>query len=92
MIVPISRGLTWAAIDSVRHVGNIGAHMEKDVNLMIDVDSEEAGLLVGLIETLFTEWYIARHDRDERMKAIVKVATDKKAEKKTAQPKKTGTK
>jgi len=34
---------TWQAIDSVRHVGNIGAHMEKDVNLIIDVDPEEAG-------------------------------------------------
>lgn len=47
---------TWQAIDSVRHVGNIGAHMEKDVNLIIDVDSEEAGLLIWLVETLFEEW------------------------------------
>jgi hypothetical protein len=23
---------TWAAIDSVRKIGNIGAHMEKDIN------------------------------------------------------------
>ncbi len=50
----------WDAIDSVRQVGNIGAHMEKDVNLIIDVDSEEAGLLIWLIETLFEEWYITR--------------------------------
>jgi hypothetical protein len=69
---------TWKAIDSVRQVGNIGAHMEKDVNSIIDVDEEEAGLLIWLIETLFKEWYIVKHDKEERMKAIVKLAEDKK--------------
>lgn len=71
--------VTWGAIDAVRHVGNIGAHMEKDVNLMIDVEPEEAGLLIELIETLFREWYMARHDRETRMQAIRKMADDKKA-------------
>lgn|GEM_PF-115102 len=73
---------TWDAIDSVRQVGNIGAHMEKDVNLIIDVDPDEARLLIWLIETLFEEWYITRHEREARMKALVKVADDKKALKK----------
>ena len=72
---------TWEAIDSVRRLGNIGAHMEKDVDLIIDVDPEEAGLLIWLIETLFKEWYIVKHDKEERMKAIVKLAQDKKEEK-----------
>lgn len=77
---------TWAAIDAVRHVGNIGAHMGEDVNLIIDVDSNEAELLIGLIETLFQEWYIAKHDREERMKALVKVAEAKKDAKKGPAP------
>lgn len=72
-------GGTWNAIDSVRHVGNIGAHMEKDVNLIVDVEPEEAALLIWLIETLFEEWYVARHDRDAKMQALVKVAAEKKA-------------
>ena len=66
----------------MRQVGNIGAHMEKDVNLIIEVDPDEAGLLIWLIETLFEEWYVARHDRDTKMKALTKLATDKKAAKK----------
>ena len=70
---------TWQAIDSVRHVGNIGAHMEKDVNLIIDVDEEEASLLIWLIETLFEEWYIKRHDRDVKMQQIIDAANSKKA-------------
>jgi hypothetical protein len=72
---------TWQAIDSVRDVGNVGAHMEKDVNLIIDVDPEEAALLIWLIETLFEEWYIARHEKEQKMKAIVKLAEDKKGKK-----------
>ena len=50
--------LTWKSIDSVRKVGNIGAHMEKDINLIIDVEPDEAKLLLELIELLFEEWYI----------------------------------
>ncbi|WP_372445280.1 hypothetical protein [Clostridium estertheticum] len=41
--------LTWEAIDAVRTIGNIGAHMEKDINQIVDVESSEAALL---IETL----------------------------------------
>ncbi len=73
--------VTWDAIDSVRHVGNIGAHMEKDVNLIIDVEPEEARLLIWLIETLFEEWYITSHERDKKMKALARLATEKKAAK-----------
>lgn len=73
---------TWTAIDSVRHIGNIGAHMEKDVNIIIDVEPEEAGLLIELIETLFTEWYVQRHEREQRMNKIVDLANQKKEEKK----------
>ncbi|MEX1826458.1 DUF4145 domain-containing protein [Luteibacter sp. CQ10] len=74
--------VTWAGIDAVRKVGNIGAHMEKDVDVIIDVEPEEAQLLIGLIETLIKEWYVARHDRKQAMDALVKLAADKDAAKK----------
>ncbi|HET7853882.1 MAG TPA: DUF4145 domain-containing protein [Candidatus Methylomirabilis sp.] len=69
--------LTWKAIDAVRSVGNIGAHMEKDVNLVVDIEPGEAGLLLGLIETLIREWYIVRHEREERLKAIATMGVAK---------------
>jgi hypothetical protein len=72
---------TWGAIDSVRSVGNIGAHMEKDINLMIDVEPEEAQLLIGLIEQLVDDWYIQKHDREERMKKVKELAENKKLQK-----------
>lgn len=73
----------WSAIDAVRSVGNIGAHMEQDVNLIIDVEPEEADLLIKLIEDLFKDWYIAKHDKEERQKKIIELAKSKKEVKKT---------
>jgi len=70
---------TWLAIDAVRSIGNIGAHMEKDINLIIDVDPGEAEILIQLLETLFKEWYVNRHERDEQMKQIVAIAQAKNA-------------
>jgi hypothetical protein len=77
--------LTWGAIDAVRGVGNIGAHMEKDINLIIDVDPMEAAKMIGLIELLVDDWYIARHDREERLKAVVEIGEEKKADKESLQ-------
>ena len=69
--------LTWQAIDSVRTVGNIGAHMEKDINLIVDVDPNEANMLIGLIEILLKDWYMTREERQDRLTKIKSIA-DKK--------------
>ncbi len=79
----------WDAIDGVREVGNIGAHMEKDVNLIIDVESNEADLLIKLIETLLKEWYVRRYEREENAKAVKELAAQKTAQKKANVPKNT---
>lgn len=71
---------TWQAIDAVRKIGNIGAHMERDVDMIVEVDPKEALLLLQLIEMLVQEWYIARRDREVRLRAIVEVSNDKEAE------------
>lgn len=73
--------LTWEAIDSVRKVGNIGAHMEKDINLIIEVDPNEADLLISLIETLIKDWYITRHERQEMLRAIKELGDQKESQK-----------
>jgi hypothetical protein len=68
---------TWKAIDALRKVGNIGAHMEKDINVIIEVDEDEAGKLIWLIELLLRDWYIARHERQQRLSEIAAVADAK---------------
>ncbi|MGO8867870.1 MAG: DUF4145 domain-containing protein [Alphaproteobacteria bacterium] len=70
---------TLEAIDHVREIGNIGAHMEADINLIVDVDPDEAQKLIELIELLLEEWYVARHQREGKLKAIGVVAGEKKA-------------
>ncbi len=74
--------LTWKAIDSVRKIGNIGAHMEKDVNTVIDVEPSEAFLLIGLVETLMQDWYVTRHERENRLNQIVEMGSKKDLKKK----------
>lgn len=69
--------LTWDAIDAVRSVGNIGAHMEKDINVIVDVDPDEAAQLIGLIELLIRDWYVLRHERQIRLGEIVDIAKAK---------------
>jgi hypothetical protein len=68
------------AIDHVRSIGNIGAHMEKDVNLIIDIDPAEALSLIELIEMLFAEWYVARKQRQERLARVAAIGQQKKRE------------
>ncbi|MCW9581286.1 DUF4145 domain-containing protein [Raoultella ornithinolytica] len=69
---------TWQAIDAIRSIGNIGAHMEKDIDVIIDVDSDEAGLLISLIETLLNDWYVERESRRLRSQKIIEAAAEKK--------------
>jgi hypothetical protein len=77
---------TWRAIDGVRSVGNIGAHMEKDIDVIVDVEPEEAKILIGLIEFLLKDWYVARHDREEHMQKVIDLAKHKADEKKALPP------
>lgn len=71
----------WESIDAIRKIGNIGAHMEKDVNLIIDVDSDEAQILIDLIEQLFEDWYVTRKKRQDRLSAANDLKDKKSKEK-----------
>lgn len=53
----------WSSIDALRQLGNIGAHMEKDTDVIVDIDPNEAESLIKLIELLMKEWYINREER-----------------------------
>lgn len=71
----------WKAIDSLHSLGNIGAHMEKDVNEIVEIDDGEAEKLIKLIELLMEKWYIARHDEEELLNEIVEIKNEKKSKK-----------
>lgn len=71
------------AIDSIKKMGNIGAHMEKPTGILIDIEPEEATLLIQLIETLFKDWYVAKHKRQQSLNKI-KEATMQKEQKRNS--------
>ena len=73
----------WGAMCALKDVGNIGAHMEKDVDVIIDVTPDEADALIKLIELLLEETYIDQHDRNQRIDKVVQIAKDKHSEKNT---------
>ena len=68
------------AIDHVRSLGNIGAHFEKDVDLIIEIDPDEAQALIDLVETLFAEWYVERKQRQDRLAKVAAIVEQKKQE------------
>lgn len=67
----------YAAINALRKIGNIGAHMEKDVNTIVDIEPEEAQKLIRLIEMLLKQWYIERHEQEKLYEDITKISADK---------------
>ncbi len=72
---------TWDSVDAIRKVGNIGAHMEKDIDIIVNVDPGEADLLIELVETLIEDTYIASHERRQRHERLMALKAKKEAEK-----------
>jgi hypothetical protein len=72
--------LTWDAIESVRKSGLIGARMEAEGAEVQDTDPGEAQLLIGLIETLVQDWYIAREERRKRLQKIRRITGEEPEE------------
>lgn len=77
--IPIAQ---WNALDALRGIGNIGAHMEHDVNLIIDIEPGEAIKLLRLIELLIKDWYVARHDQEELYEQITSIGVEKQQQRK----------
>lgn len=65
-------------------VGNIGAHLERDIDPIVEVDPDKAQLPIGLVETLVRETHIARDARQTQMGDLVALAQAKKQAKQPA--------
>lgn len=73
----------WQVIDALRKLGNIGAHMEKDINTIIEIDENEAEKLLKLIEFLIEKWYINRHDTEQLFSDIIGISEKKQNQRKS---------
>lgn len=73
------------ALHSLRSIGNIGAHPESDINLIVEIDEGEAQKLIKFIELLMDKWYIKREEERKMLEEINQIAIDKQNEKKGIQ-------
>jgi uncharacterized protein (UPF0147 family) len=62
------------------------AHMEKDINLIVDVDPGEADVLIQLVETLIDDTYVARASRQAHLEKLKALKDAKEAARKGAAP------
>lgn len=76
-------------LDSLRQLGNIGAHPEKDINLIVDIEPGEAKSLIKFIEYLLEEWYVKNQKTKEMMETIKQINDDKQQIRKSSTTKKT---
>ena len=51
--------------------------MERDIDMIVEVDPGEAQTLIGLIELLIEDWYIQREERAQRLAKLEAVAAAK---------------
>ena len=73
------------ALHSLHSIGNIGAHPESDINLIVEIDKGEAQKLIKFIELLMDKWYIKREEERKMLEEINQIAIDKQNEKKGIQ-------
>lgn len=60
----------FTALTAIRSIGNIGAHPEVDVNLIVDVEEGEVQSLISVLQILDQEWYVTRAQRAARLSTV----------------------
>jgi hypothetical protein len=76
----------YKAMMGLKGIGNIGAHPEKDINLIVDVEEGEVDVLLGLLRILDSEWYVAKAKRIASISAVTALAASKTAAKANTVP------
>ncbi|WP_082533090.1 DUF4145 domain-containing protein [Pelomonas sp. Root1237] len=74
----------YQAMMAVKSVGNIGAHPERDISVIIDIEPGEAKQLLDLVHLLDQEWYVARAHKRARLASMTALGQVKSAEQKQA--------
>ena len=67
----------WQVLDGLRKIGNIGAHMEHDINIIVDIDPNEAKQLLSVIEFFIEKWYVSKHESEELFNSVIQLSKEK---------------
>lgn len=66
----------------IKDLGNIGAHPERDINLLVPIEAGEVDLMKETIEHLIEEWYVNRNKTELRKNKLKEVVESKEQQKK----------
>ena len=69
----------YKAMMGLKSIGNIGAHPEEDINLIVDIDEGEPDALLALLRILDTDWYVARAEKKARLATVQNLGAVKAA-------------
>lgn len=67
-------------LDALRQMGNIGAHPEKDINTIVEIEPGEAEKMIKIIEYLMDEWYIKRHKTEVLLNEVCEINNEKQSQ------------
>ena len=73
----------YKAMMGLKGIGNIGAHPERDINLIVDVEEGEVDALLELLHILDNEWYVAKARRAESLSTVIGLGAAKAAAQKS---------
>jgi len=69
----------YVAMMGLKSIGNIGAHPEKDINLIVDIEEGEPDALLEILRILDKDWYVARAEKKERVTTVQNLGAAKAA-------------
>jgi uncharacterized protein DUF4145 len=78
-----SKGMPGALFDAlmaVKLLGNIGAHPEQDIDLIVDVAEDEVAVLLDVVEHLVANTYVKRADEEALLRKVKEIADAKRSE------------
>ena len=70
-------GELYAAMMAMKSIGNIGAHPERDVSQIVEIEPDEPQALLDLVHLLDKEWYVARASSRARIARVQALAATK---------------
>jgi hypothetical protein len=76
----------YEAMMGIKSIGNIGAHPERDVSLIVDIEPGEAQALLDLVHVLDQDWYVARAAREARIAKVKTMSAAKQDERAAHKP------
>lgn len=68
----------YEAMMGLKSIGNIGAHPERDISVIVEIEPDEPQQLLDLIHLLDQEWYVARAAKQARLNGIKQLAESKR--------------